>query len=68
MSGDIIPSPTCHRHDQRAVLIFNSSTKCVGHTTARPIATQFPEHGCMEDLTAESSFDSQAKWVIAALA
>ena len=35
--------------------------------TARPIATQFPGHGCMFDLTTESSFDSQATWVIVAL-
>ena len=33
-------------------------------TTARLIATQFPDHGCMDDLTTERSFVSQATWVI----
>ena len=28
--------------------------------TARPIATQFPGYGCMDDLTTERSFDLQA--------
>ena len=32
--------------------------------TACLIATQFPGHGCMDDLTTEISFDSQALWVI----
>ena len=32
--------------------------------TARPIATQIPGHGCMDDLTNECSFDPQATWVI----
>ena len=36
-----------------------------GHnTTARLIASQFPGHECMDDLTTEGSFDAQAKWVI----
>ena len=34
------------------------------YTTARPIATQFPGHGCMDDLTTGRSFDSLATWVI----
>ena len=34
------------------------------YTTARPISTQFPGHGCMNDLTTERSLDSQATWVI----
>ena len=34
------------------------------YTAARPIATQFPWHGRMDDLTNERSFDSQATWVI----
>ena len=28
------------------------------------IATQFPGHGCMDDLTSDRSFDSQATYVI----
>ena len=28
---------------------------------ARPTATQFPGHGCMDELTNERSFDSQAR-------
>ena len=31
---------------------------------AFPIVTQFPGHGCMDDLTNESSFDSRGTWVI----
>ena len=34
------------------------------YTTARPIAIQFYMHGCMDNLTIERGFDSQAKWVI----
>ena len=34
------------------------------YTTVRPIATKFPGHGCMDDLTTERSFGSQATWVI----
>ena len=37
-----------------------------GHNmTACPIAIQFPGNGCMDDLTNERSFESQATWVIA---
>ena len=32
--------------------------------TALPIATLFPGHECMDDLTTECSPDSQAMWVI----
>ena len=32
--------------------------------TARPIATQFAGHGCIDDLTTERSFDLQTTWVI----
>ena len=32
--------------------------------TARPIGTQFPGQGCMDDLTTERSVSSQATWVI----
>ena len=53
--------------DKSAVLFestvptFNSCTKCVGSpgTTARLIATQFPRHGCMDNLTTERGIDSQ---------
>ena len=34
------------------------------YTTARPIATQFPGSGCIDDLTTVRSFDLQATWVI----
>ena len=34
------------------------------YTTARQIATQFPGHGSMYDLTTERSIDSQAMWFI----
>ena len=34
------------------------------YTTARPITTQYPRHGGMDDLTTERSFDLQATWVI----
>ena len=36
-------------------------------TTARPIATQFPGHECMENLRAERSFDLLVMWVIGVL-
>ena len=36
-----------------------------GHNT-RPHA-QFPGYGCMDDLTTENSFNSQATWVIMSL-
>ena len=34
------------------------------YMTARLFATQFHGHGCMDDLTSEHGFDSQAEWVI----
>ena len=37
------------------------------YATARPIATQVPGHRCMDNLTTERSFDSQAIWVIRVL-
>ena len=47
---------------------FHSCTKYVGsralYTTARPIATQFPGHGCIDDYPTGRSFDSQATWAI----
>ena len=37
------------------------------YTTTRPIATQPPGHGCMDDLKTEGSFDLQATWLIGVL-
>ena len=37
------------------------------YRTARPIATQFPRHGGMDDLKTERSFDLQATMVIGVL-
>ena len=34
----------------------------VHNTRPRSIATQFPGHECMDDLTTERSFYSQATW------
>ena len=34
------------------------------YTTARPVVTQFLDHGCMDDLTIKRTFDSQATCVI----
>ena len=36
-----------------------------GHNTPR--YTQFPGHGCMDDLTTECSFDSQATYCVIAV-
>ena len=33
------------------------------YMTARPIVAQFPGHGCMDDLTTERRFDSEATCV-----
>ena len=35
-----------------------------GKMCSHPIATSFPGHVCINDLTTERSFDSQALWVI----
>ena len=37
------------------------------YTTSRSMATQFPGHGCMDDLTTERNCDSQVTWVIVVL-
>ena len=43
---------------------FNSALDAwPGHTTAHTLATKFHVNGCMDDLTIERRFDSQAKWV-----
>ena len=34
------------------------------YTTGGPIATEFPGHECMDDLTDERSFDSQVRRII----
>ena len=51
-----------HICTSRTVPTFNSCTKCVGKPghSARPIATQFPGHECIDDLTIENNFFSQA--------
>ena len=47
---------------------FNSCTKCMGSPGIINDRTsdchQSPGHGCIDDLTTERSFDSQATWVI----
>ena len=35
------------------------------HTTVHLVTTQFPGHGCMDDLKTERSFDSQAMMCLA---
>ena len=52
------------RHLIPALNVWEAWAYC---TTARPIATKFPGHGCMDDLTNERSFDSKAMWLIAML-
>ena len=37
------------------------------YTTERPIADQFPGHGCMDGLVTERRFEPQATWVVAVL-
>ena len=49
---------------QHLIPALNAWAARAEYTTAHPIATQFPGHGCMYDLTTERSFDSQAMWVI----
>ena len=46
---------------------LNAWAACAKYTTACPIATQFPGHGCMDDLTTKRSFDSQTTWVVGML-
>ena len=52
----------------RTVPTFNYCTKCVGSPgimhDRTPHTTQFPRHGCMDDLTTERSFDSLVTLVI----
>ena len=57
---------TKSRDKPGTVPTFNSCTKCrgqPGHNT-RPRARSFMRNGCMDDLTTERGFDSQATWVI----
>ena len=47
----------------------NSCTKCMGspgmiHDRTPDCHPKFPEHGCMDDFTTESSVGVQATWVI----
>ena len=55
-------------HADSTVPTYNLCTKCVGMPgiihDRMPDCHQFPGHRCMDDLTAECSFDSQASWVI----
>ena len=44
---------------------LNARSARASYTTARPISTQFPGHGCMYDLTTERSFGSQATLCLA---
>ena len=41
---------------------LNVWAACACNTTARPIATQFPRYGGMDDLTTERRCDSKATW------
>ena len=46
---------------------FSYCTKCVDSLVIihdRTSVTQFPGHGCMDDLKTGGSFESQAAWVI----
>ena len=43
---------------------LNALAARANHTTAHPIAIQFPGHRCMEDITNTPSFDSQATLVM----
>ena len=45
------------RHSIPALIVWAARAK---YNTARPIATQFPGHGCMDDLTTERSLVLQA--------
>ena len=47
------------------VLTFNSCTKCLGSLgmICGPIATQFPGHRCVDDLTTERSFDLRGSFM-----
>ena len=49
---------------QNIIPALNAWADQVLYSTACPIATQFPGHGCMNDLSTECSIDSQATWVI----
>ena len=60
-----------HENHRCAVPTSNSCTRCLGslawYTTARLIATQFLQHGYLDDLTTERIFNPQATWFISVL-
>ena len=45
------------------IFALNALTARAYYTTAHPIASQFAGHGCMEYVTTERSFESQATCV-----
>ena len=49
---------------QYLIPAFNARATRADYTTERLIATHFPGHRCMYDLTNERSLDSQGKWFI----
>ena len=49
---------------QHLIPALNAWAARAQYTNASPIATQFPGHGRMNNLTTEFSFDSQATLVI----
>ena len=49
---------------QHLIIALNSWPARAYYTTKRPTAILFTGHRCMDDLTTERSFDSQATWVI----
>ena len=59
-------SPICSLRSQYRHLIpaLYAWAARASYTTARPIAIQFPKHGCMDDVSTERSFDSQATWFL----
>ena len=56
-----------HLQCRHLIPALNAWADRAQYTTANPIAKQFPGYGCMDDLTTESSFYSQATWVVMCL-
>ena len=54
----------CKIQCRHSIPVLNAWAAQTLYMARRPIATQFPRYGCMDDLTAERSFDMQATWVI----
>ena len=59
---DVVPLPVSQDCIQcrHSIPALNGWADRVQYTTAHPIATQFPGHGYMDDLTTKLSFDLQA--------